>query len=323
MTCPVSILCITYNQEKYIADAIESFLMQKTNFPFQIIISDDHSTDNTVLIVKQYERVHRNIKLIQRPVNLGVFNNFCRAAELIQSKYVALCEGDDYWTDDGKLQKQYDYMEQHSDVTVCFHPVYFVKNNEIQGIFPNDYIHDYDMTLQSLIKHNFIQTNSVMYRWIFEKIQGELNEPLLPLDHVVHLLHAENGKISMLDDVMSVYRINENGIWTGTLSWSSKWWKMHCDEIYAYYKLLNTRYGQTIGVNGIIAVLLLKYKMTIKVGVPRVLLMPGYYLKFKVVCKTCKLLFQILRVFSTGVERKKCKAYKEAFRIVYKLINNQ
>lgn len=129
----VSISCITYNQREYIAEAIESFLMQKTNFKYEILIHDDASTDGTTEIIKEYEKKYPDIiKPIYQTENQysqGVKINENFLYPKYKGKYVALCEGDDYWTDPDKLQKQYDYMEANPDCSMCFHAADTVKSD--------------------------------------------------------------------------------------------------------------------------------------------------------------------------------------------------
>lgn len=123
----VSILCLAYNHEKYIADAIEGFLMQKTTFPIEIIVNEDASTDQTAAIIRKYEAAHPDlihpIYHIQNQYSQGVNINDQFMLPLAQGKYVALCDGDDYWTDPYKLQKQYDAMEQNPSCRMCLHKV--------------------------------------------------------------------------------------------------------------------------------------------------------------------------------------------------------
>jgi glycosyltransferase involved in cell wall biosynthesis len=108
----VSICCITYNHEKFIGDAIEGFLMQETAFPVEIIIHDDASTDNTAVVIEEYAAQNDRIVAILRKTNLkstGV-PVFPILYEMARGKYIAMCEGDDYWTDPHKLQKQVDFL---------------------------------------------------------------------------------------------------------------------------------------------------------------------------------------------------------------------
>lgn len=111
----VSVLLLTYNQEAYIAQAIESALMQKTDFDFEILIGDDRSTDGTTAIVERYATVHDRIRLINGPHNVGAVANERRLMENARGKYFAFLEGDDFWTDPQKLQKQVDFLEANPD----------------------------------------------------------------------------------------------------------------------------------------------------------------------------------------------------------------
>ena len=134
----VSINCTTYNQEMYIAEAIESFLMQKTTFSYEILIHDDASTDNTREIIKKYEEkypdiikpIYQSENKYSKGVKVGYEYNFKRA----RGKYIALCEGDDYWTDPYKLQKQVDYMEANPDCTLCMHSVDLINGKNQKKI---------------------------------------------------------------------------------------------------------------------------------------------------------------------------------------------
>ena len=129
MTIPlVSISCITYNHASYIRECLEGFLMQKTNFPFEILIHDDASTDGTADIIREYEVKYPDlIKPILREKNLysqGIRSIDQFNYERAQGKYIALCEGDDFWTDPNKLQIQFDFMESHPDYSLCMHGRY-------------------------------------------------------------------------------------------------------------------------------------------------------------------------------------------------------
>ncbi len=216
----VSICCITYNQKNYIKQALDSFLMQKTNFPFVVIIGDDASNDGTTEIVKEYALKYPDIiKPVFQERNSGGFKNFCDVFNLIDTEYVALCEGDDYWTDENKLQKQVDCLDAHKNCTICFHKTKNIFENNLQEPydFPNEKqrFNKTLLTLNDIIRFNFIQTNSCMYRCRFkgEDIGKYLSADIMPGDWYLHILHAEKGNIIFLDETMSVYRINPNGVW--------------------------------------------------------------------------------------------------------------
>lgn len=117
----VSVCTITYNHEKYISEALNSFLMQETDFPFEIIIDDDCSPDNTIEIIMKYQKKFPNIiKANLRQKNIGAIQNFFSNIQRGNGKYIALCEGDDYWTDPLKLQKQVEFLDGNDEVIMTF-----------------------------------------------------------------------------------------------------------------------------------------------------------------------------------------------------------
>ena len=220
----VTIVCITYNHEKFIKQALESFIMQKTDFPFCAIVSDDCSTDSTPDIIKEYADKYPNIiKPVFHKSNMGVMKNYVGTLSLAKSKYVIVNEGDDYFTDENKLQKQADFLDLHEKYSACFHPVKIIYEgfNKKEAIFPSSKKIRWKNTikLDELLYYNYIQTNSIMYRWRFneENITEIFPEDIIPGDWYLHLLHAQKGDIAYLKDVMSVYRRHINGIWTSTM----------------------------------------------------------------------------------------------------------
>ena len=220
----VSIICITYNHVDFIRQALDSFVMQKTNFPFEVIVHDDASTDGTTEIIKEYEKKYPDIiKPIYQKENQwkqGKTMSKTFIYPKIRGYYVIFCEGDDYWIDENKLQKQVDFLDTHPDFSICFHPVivHYEDKSVADKIFPTkEYrFNKEELNIQDLLKHNFIQTNSVMYRWRFHKENINLiPDNILPGDYFLHLLHAQIGKIKFLPDIMSVYRKHSRGIWFG------------------------------------------------------------------------------------------------------------
>jgi len=135
---------ITYNHETYISDAIEGVLMQKTTFPFELIIGEDCSTDNTRDICIEYQNKYPNIIKLNFPEkNMGVLHNFTNTLKSGNGKYIAFCEGDDYWIDSSKLQEQVNFLESHSDYGLVFTDVnwyYQEKNKLIKSVFKNGII---------------------------------------------------------------------------------------------------------------------------------------------------------------------------------------
>lgn len=220
----VSVCCLTYNQKNYIRECLDGILMQKTNFKFEILINDDCSTDGTSEIIKEYEQKYPDIikpvyqKENQFSKGISICKNFIFPR--VKGKYVAICEGDDYWTDPNKLQKQVDFLEENPDYTVCFHRVKRIYDslNRKSDILPS-----YEMLkkadtfdYKNLLKANFIQNCSVMLRWnVIKKPEQRIPNKILTGDWYLALLFAKYGKIKMLDDVMSVYRVNTGGVWFG------------------------------------------------------------------------------------------------------------
>lgn len=218
----LTVLTMTYNQEKYIGECIESVLAQRTTFPVRHIVLDHHSTDDTPKIIASYAEQHKSI----HPVLL----NFRRPAANVRglfarcrTRYAALCDGDDYFTDKFKLQKQVDHLEKHTDQSMCFHPALVtfegvVRNPEVfpvPNFLPGGVREEY--VLEDLLHRNIIQTNTAVYRWRFrDGLPKWFRADLCPGDWYWHLLHAEIGKVGFLREIMSVYRRHANGLYYQT-----------------------------------------------------------------------------------------------------------
>lgn len=214
----VSVLVQTYNQEAYVAEALDSILAQETDFGVEIVVVDDASTDGTRKVIDRYARHHGNIRpiFLFRRSNAG--QNTLALFRHVRTPYVAICDGDDYFTDPKKLQIQADYLDAHSDCSLCFHPVRLVwEDGGPDSIYPDDSVLPHRMRsryyLSDLMRANFIQTNSVMYRWRFRSgIPGWFDPMLVPSDWYWHLLHAEQGYIGFINRIMSVYRRHEKSL---------------------------------------------------------------------------------------------------------------
>jgi len=217
----VSISCITYNHSRFIKQCLDGFLMQQTDFDFEVLIHDDASTDGTQEIIKAYQENYPDIiKPILQSENqyskgvrgINSTFNYSRA----QGKYIALCEGDDYWTDPLKLQKQVDFLEANKEYSLCYHRV----NLEINGIVDTDenditekrYKNIPDKTkigIDDLLKQgNFIHTPSVMFKKTdLKEIPFETKYSTVGDYFLYIMLTADNNKfIKKLQDKMAVYR---------------------------------------------------------------------------------------------------------------------
>ena len=214
----VSVIMITYGHEKYIEEAIKGVFLQKTNFPLELIISNDKSPDSTDEIVKniiKYAPENISVKYIQHPENIGMLPNLISTLKMAAGKYIAVCEGDDYWIDEKKLQKQTDFLEKNEDFTLTFHNV-FIRNGETLST-DLDYekrLSSKDVyTIDDLSKGNFIHTPSVVFRnmeiefpeWYYTSFLG---------DYPLWSWLSKKGKIKYFPEKMAVYRENV-GVWSG------------------------------------------------------------------------------------------------------------
>lgn len=237
----VSIVCITYNHGPYIAKALEGFLMQKTSFVFEVLVHDDASTDGTTEILKDYAARYPDIiKPYFEDNNQYSSGDYSFINEMYQKtkgRYIAFCEGDDFWTNDNKLQKQVDYMEKHPNTALCFHPVkVFFENREKPSYIYPDY--DKGFSLEALLKNNFIQSNSVLYRKLDINYR-KLPSKIIPSDWYMHLLHAHNGNIGFIKQTMSAYRRQPGGVWWNAHNDIDKiWTKYGLPHVEMYMELL-------------------------------------------------------------------------------------
>ncbi len=216
----VSIICNAYNHQKYIKDALEGFVMQKTNFPFEVLIHDDASTDKTADIIREYEKKYPElIKPIYQTENQysqGVKISESFQFPRVKGKYVAVCEGDDYWTDPCKLQKQYDAMEQHPEVDICAHQanVLDAQAEKVLRKFTSYYENKVFSTEEVIMGGGgFVATNSLFYRSEIDKDRPPFRQKS-NMDFVLQTHGSLRGGMLYLKDCMAMYRTNVNGSWT-------------------------------------------------------------------------------------------------------------
>ena len=213
----LTICCTSYNHVKFIKETLDGFLIQKTDFPIEIIIHDDASTDNTVEIIKEYAAKDPRILTILQTENqysqkINPWSHF--VFPIAKGKYIALCEGDDYWTDPLKLQKQVDFLEANPDYGSSFHnsKVFYEDTQTLE--------HDYlranvpeTTTVVDLANRNYIRTNTIVLRNNFDLPDWY---GLLPVgDWPLFLIQIKDKKIKKFEEEMGVYRIHSNGVWTG------------------------------------------------------------------------------------------------------------
>ena len=216
----VAVWCITYNQKSFIKDALDGFIMQKTNFPFVVIVHDDKSTDGTTDIILDYAQKYPDIIIpVIETENqwskgglkhiINIMNNRFRIG-----KYIAFCEGDDYWTSPDKLQTQIDFLESHPDYSMCFHSA--VKKYECDTIawINCENIEDKDYDATDIFINWTVPTASVVCRKeamdFYANIKGA--ERIQNYDIFIILSCAMTGKIRGISKQMSVYRIQGEGL---------------------------------------------------------------------------------------------------------------
>ena len=210
----VSVLMVTYNHAKYIRQAIESVLAQKVNFPYELVIGEDCSHDETREIVSEYQGRHPDrIRLMLSETNVGARQNFNRTFAACNGQYIAILEGDDYWTSFDKLQKQADFLDSFPSYSMVFHNVSVVREHEeddSQSQWPGDLKET--LTFYDLLQVNYICTLSVMFRRsTFHGIPPAFDSSIIG-DWPIHLLNAEHGNVRYLKEVMGVYRIHNQGL---------------------------------------------------------------------------------------------------------------
>lgn len=245
MNVKLTVVCVTYNHEKYIAQALDGIVKQKTNFSFEVLVGDDASTDKTQDIIRQYaEKYPGIVKPILRKKNIGAAANSFDLYSRVKTLYVAICDGDDYWVDEYKLQKQVDFLDEHPDYTVCFHPVKVVREDKRKEdiLYPTKKmlkkIKSFD--IDALLKCNFIQTVSVVYRWAFNNVMlSKEFVSLAPGDWFLAIEHAKKGKIGFIDEVMAIYRRHESGVWSAqNLDLSENFYKMGRLQLAFYQNIM-------------------------------------------------------------------------------------
>jgi glycosyltransferase involved in cell wall biosynthesis len=241
----VSVCFITYNHERFVAQALEGVLMQKTNFDYEIVIGEDCSTDRTREIIKDFiKKYPEKIRLLLRPQNIGAARNFVQTFSTCKGRYIALLDGDDYWTSPYKLQKQVDFLESHPECSECFHDVQVVSEEDKPLFISSPRRKKPRYTLKDLLKGNFIYTCSVVYRkglmkefpeWIYKVSIG---------DWPLHILNAQYGDIGYIDEVMGAYRVHSGGIHSSKEEMEQV---KETIEVYSYINAhLNYRYNTYI-----------------------------------------------------------------------------
>ena len=205
----VSVCMITYNHEAYIRQAIESVLSQKTGYEFELVIGEDCSTDTTRAICEEYAGTQIRISLLPSVNNLGLMPNFIRTMQACRGRYIAFCEGDDYWTDPLKLQKQVEFLESNSSYAGCAHQSMVLVDNNESRLFRQQV--PTEIAVTDLIGLRLFHTASVVFRSsVLELIYKA--PPVISGDRLVNFCIAFSGKYRFFDDCMCVYRLHDAGM---------------------------------------------------------------------------------------------------------------
>lgn len=218
MNNPVVSVCITtFNKQDYIKQALDSILSQKTNFEIEILIYDDASTDKTVQIIKSYQENHPNIRLFANTKNeygnglLGI--NERHLFPKAKGRFIAMCDGDDYWTDDSKLQQQVDFLNRNPEYIMCCHDgdVYYQKSNTFGPIYPKPF--NNPITTENIITMggNLCPTSSMVFRNQFAEYPDFMMKSLSN-DRALTYFLMLHGKFWLINKKMCVYRVHASGL---------------------------------------------------------------------------------------------------------------
>jgi glycosyltransferase involved in cell wall biosynthesis len=216
----VSVIMTSYNHEAHIAQAIEGVLMQQTSFGFELIIGDDCSTDNTADIISEYQRQHPYIiKAFLNKFNIGSIGNEIKLLSKVQGRYISFCEGDDFWTDPEKLQKQIDFLEINPDYGLVHADVNHLNNktgkiiyahNNTNGVtIPSGNIFDYLMNPRHNIKTMTVCLRRDLFESFYLHDPDILTKEWRLLDISIWLMIAKYSKIHYCDEVFATYRLSE------------------------------------------------------------------------------------------------------------------
>lgn len=249
----VSIYCAVYNHEKYLRTCLDGFVMQTTTFPFEVIVHDDASTDHSADIIREYAEKYPNIfRPIYQTVNqysqkVVIFDTF--VFPLVRGKYMACCEGDDYWCDENKLQLQYDIMEKNLDCHLCVHKVQGITEagEILKNTFPNYSICEGIMSANEFMPHVLngyvFQTSSYFRRT--EDVRMYINNKpdfakAADVGDVPALLYYGNlGETYYINRTMSCYRMQSIGSWNERVLKNTDLNIKHCDSMIRMYELFN------------------------------------------------------------------------------------
>lgn len=243
-----SVMVITYNHERYIRQALDSILIQERDFPIEINIIDDASTDNTQTIAREYsQRFPGVVYCYFNEINVGHIAtqlNTIRGFRTLRGRYFSLLEGDDYWTDSRKLKKQIAFLEDHSDFVACAHQTLKVFEEDSRPpehflpfkSFGRNVADIYDLISMSGAFH----LSSIVYRNVFRQSPPACLYDPYSCDMTINMLYGTFGKFYCLNDYMSAYRVHDGGVFSGRTY--EKHWRFHLQGFRRFSLYLGPRY---------------------------------------------------------------------------------
>ena len=232
MSPKVSVCLIAYNHEKYIKQCLDGILCQQVNFDFEIVIGEDKSKDNTLAIIKEYQKNHPDIILVlESERNVGMVANWERTLMACKGKYIAIIEGDDCWISDSKLQKQVDMLDRQAEYSLTFHGVELEFEDGVLQEDPLAPVSDNEeLSIKDVILRNwFIPTCSIMIRANALSAFPSWTRSLQAIDMVVQLMVTMHGNIGYINEKMGRYRIHAAGI--SQMQWLGKANKLQLAKI--------------------------------------------------------------------------------------------
>jgi glycosyltransferase involved in cell wall biosynthesis len=220
----LTVLVITYNHASFIGRALDGVLCQETDFEWEIIISEDCSTDGTREIVQDFARLHpERARLLLSDSNLNDNTVVRRGLEAARGRFIALLDGDDFWTSSEKLQRQVSFLRSHPECSSCFHNVHVIYDDGSPGHqFFEDEPADLRVartpkprsTLADIVLRDFIPTCSTVFRADLTRELPEWYDDLPGGDWPLHVLCAQHGELAYLDEILATYRVHPGGVWT-------------------------------------------------------------------------------------------------------------
>ncbi len=211
----LSVICLTYNHAAFIAQALESILAQVTSFEVEVVLGDDCSSDTTMQVVDSFRpRFGSRLQVLTSPVNLGVTRNFRRTYQACRGRYIAICEGDDFWRGHSKLQTQVDFLESHPDFVMTYHDATIVGVAGAQDVSQLPWRLRCDASSAELMATRPISTLTVCFRNVVADLPQEL-DAAPALDLCLWSLLGQHGKGKYLETVESAgYRVHANGVFS-------------------------------------------------------------------------------------------------------------